>query len=75
MSKSYPTSIVEDEESAVSWGAILAGAFAAGALTLILAALGTGVGLALTSPWANSGVSPTTFKLTAGLYLLVTAVI
>ncbi len=75
MSKSYPTSIVEDEASAVSWGAIFAGAFAAGALTLILAALGTGVGLALTSPWSNNSVSPTTFKVTAGLYLLVTAVI
>jgi hypothetical protein len=74
MSKSNPTSISEDE-SAVCWGAILAGAFAAGGLTLILAALGTGSGLALVSPWSNNGVSPNTFKLTAGLYLLVTAVI
>ena len=39
--------------SAVSWGAILAGAAAAAALSLILLILGTGLGLAAMSPWAQ----------------------
>ena len=37
--------------SAVSWGAIFAGAAAAAALSLILLILGTGLGLSSVSPW------------------------
>jgi hypothetical protein len=43
--------------SAVSWGAIFAGAAAAAALSLILLLLGTGLGLSSLSPWANEGAS------------------
>lgn len=44
-------------ESAVSWGAVLAGAVGATALSLVLFLLGTGLGLAVTSPWAGDGLS------------------
>ncbi|RZI84107.1 MAG: hypothetical protein EOP38_10260 [Rubrivivax sp.] len=43
--------------SAVSWGAILAGATGAAALSLILLILGTGLGLSSVSPWSNAGAS------------------
>jgi hypothetical protein len=71
MSKSYPTPAIDDE-SAVCWGAIFAGAFAAGALTLILGALGTGTGLALVP---SDSITPTTVNITTGLFLVVTAII
>jgi hypothetical protein len=47
--------------SAVSWGAILAGAAAAAALSLILLILGAGLGLSSVSPWIYDGISATTF--------------
>jgi hypothetical protein len=43
--------------TAVSWGAIFAGAAAAAALSLILLILGTGLGLSAISPWAQEGAS------------------
>ncbi len=49
------------DASAVSWGAIVAGAAAAAALSLILLILGTGLGLSSVSPWSRDGVSATTF--------------
>ncbi len=57
---------------AVSWPAIIAGAFVAAGVSLILLALGSGLGFASISPWANQGVSATTFTVTAALWLLVT---
>lgn len=47
--------------SAVSWGAVLAGAAAAASLSLILLILGVGLGLSSVSPWAQTGVSATSF--------------
>jgi hypothetical protein len=44
-------------------------------MTLVLLAFGTGLGLSAISPWAGSGVSVTTFKITTGLYLIVIAMI
>jgi len=44
-------------ESAVSWGAVIAGAVGATALSLVLFLLGTGLGLAVASPWAGDGIS------------------
>src|ERR1044071_1719742 len=46
-------------ESAVSWGAIFAGAVGAAVLSLVLFVLGTGLGLAVVSPWARDGLSGT----------------
>jgi hypothetical protein len=62
----------ESRNSAVSWAAILAGAFVAAAVTLVLIALGSGLGLASVSPWANSGVSATSFSIMTGIGLIVT---
>ena len=62
-------------DSAINWAAVAAGAFAAAALTLILMAFGAGMGFSAVSPWANSGVSATTFSLGTGLYLIVTAML
>lgn len=58
--------------SAVSWGAVLAGAAAAAALSLILLILGAGLGLSSFSPWTGLGVSATTFGVSAIVWLMVT---
>jgi hypothetical protein len=58
--------------AAVSWPAIVAGAFVAVGVSLILFALGSGLGFASISPWANHGVSATTFTVTAAIWLVVT---
>lgn len=63
----------EPAVSGVSWPAVIAGAVAAMALTLVLLTLGTGLGLAVVSPWGNEGVSATTFHIASGIYLLVVA--
>jgi hypothetical protein len=58
--------------SAVSWGAIVAGAAAAASLSLILLILGVGLGLSSVSPWARDGVSATTFGVSTILWLTLT---
>lgn len=58
--------------SAVSWGAILAGAAAAASLSLILLILGVGLGLSSASPWARDGVSAATFGVSTILWLTLT---
>ena len=58
--------------SAVSWGAIAAGAAAAASLSLILLILGVGLGLSSVSPWARDGVSVTTFGVSTILWLTLT---
>lgn len=70
-----PTTIIDIHQSGVSWRAVAAGAVATCAVTLILAALGAGLGLSMVSPWSDSGVSATTFKVGAGVYLCCVAVI
>jgi hypothetical protein len=64
----------KDMWSGVSWGSIAAGAVAAAALALALLALGAGLGLSSISPWTGSGVSASTFKTGAGIYLVIVAV-
>ncbi|HUL06212.1 MAG TPA: hypothetical protein VLV76_07750 [Candidatus Acidoferrum sp.] len=64
----------EEEEvaaTAVSWGAIFAGAIAAVAITLILLLLGSGIGLSVISPWYGAGVTATTLGLSAVIWLVV----
>ena len=43
--------------SFVEWGAVLAGAVLAAALSFVLLTFGTAIGLSATSPWPNSGLS------------------
>jgi len=66
-----PAGRLEAHASGVSWGAILAGAFAAAALALILLLLGTGLGLSAASPWANQGASAKTLGVAAIVWLIV----
>jgi hypothetical protein len=58
--------------SAVSWGAIAAGAAAAASLSLILLILGVGLGLSSVSPWSRDGASATTFGVSTILWLTLT---
>jgi hypothetical protein len=73
------TVIVENEpapSSAVSWSAILAGAAVSAGLSLILLAVGSGIGFSVTNPWSNGTAATTTKAATvAGIYITVTAVI
>jgi hypothetical protein len=41
----------------VAWGAVIAGAVMAAALSFVLLSFGTAIGLTTVSPWPNSGVS------------------
>ena len=58
--------------SAVSWGAIFAGAAAAAALSLILLILGTGLGLSSISPWASASESATRLGVSTILWITFT---
>jgi hypothetical protein len=65
----------EASSSAVSWAAVFAGAFATSALSLILLALGTGVGLSSLSPWSSAGVSASTVTKGAIVWLILTQIV
>ncbi len=58
-------------ESAVSWAAIFAGAVAAVALSLILFVLGSGLGLAMVSPWSGEGATTTGVAISSIVFLIV----
>ena len=58
--------------SAVAWGAILAGAAAAAALSLILLILGTGLGLSAMSPWAQAGATAVTLGVSTIAWITLT---
>jgi hypothetical protein len=62
---------LESSTSAISWPAILGGALAAAAFSLMLLALGSGFGLASVSPWANTGASAATFTVMTAIWLIV----
>ena len=57
--------------SAVAWPAIIVGAFAAASITLILLAVGSGMGFASMSPWPGDGASATTFTVMTAIWLIV----
>jgi hypothetical protein len=64
--------VIDDSNSSgVSWGAVIAGAFVAAALSLALLALGTGIGLSAVSPWTNAGASASTVGWTAIIWLVL----
>ena len=58
-------------KSAASWSAIIAGAFAAAAVSLILLVLGSALGFASVSPWDGQGVSASTFAITTAIWFIV----
>jgi hypothetical protein len=57
--------------SAASWSAIFAGAFVAAGVSLVLFALGSGLGFAAVSPWHNQGMSTTSFAITTAIWFIV----
>ncbi|TGQ86904.1 hypothetical protein EN851_29225 [Mesorhizobium sp. M8A.F.Ca.ET.208.01.1.1] len=61
----------ESSSTAVSWGPIIAGAFAASTLTFILMLLGSGLGLTMVSPWSGSSASITTFAVSTAVWLVI----
>jgi hypothetical protein len=61
----------ESSQSAVSWAAIIGGAVVAAAVSLILVALGSALGLSAISPWSG-GASATTFTVMTAIWLIVT---
>ena len=62
---------VESSASAVNWGAIIAGAFAASTLTFFLMLVGSGLGLTMVSPWSNESASITTFAVSTAIWLVI----
>src|SRR6204780_2087718 len=73
----FPEASVRSNEHShgVVWSAISAGAFATAALSLILLALGAGMGLSAISPWSSAGLSSTGVGMAAIIWLIVTQVI
>ncbi len=76
------TVVVENEQipaSVVSWPAILAGAVVTGAASLILLAVGSGLGFSVMNPWSHTagmnGAETTKAATVAGIYLTATAVL
>jgi hypothetical protein len=61
--------------SAVSWGAVFAGAAAAAALSYILVILGFGLGLSSVSPWTNAGASATAIGVATIIWLTFTQIV
>lgn len=72
MNENVVTGVAPAGPGAVSWGAILAGAAGSAALALILLILGVGLGASTVSPWANQGVTATTFGVSTILWLTFT---
>jgi hypothetical protein len=61
----------EPSKSAASWSAIIAGAFVAAAVSLVLLALGSALGFASVSPWDGQGISVSTFAITTAIWFIV----
>lgn len=72
------TVIVENETApvaAISWPAVLAGAAVAAAFTLMMLALGSGLGFSAFSPWSAHTVDTLRGATFAGIFLAATAII
>lgn len=72
----YPNSVPIGNDdsrsvSAVSWPAIAAGTVVAAAATVVLMALGAGVGFGALSPWPRAGASATAFTAMTAVGLIV----
>ena len=65
----------EAYSSGVSWAAVTAGAFVSAALSLILLALGAGLGLSTVSPWSNVAASASSISTAAIVWLIVMQII
>jgi hypothetical protein len=72
---SRPSIENEAHSSGVSWSAVIGGAFVTAALSLILLALGTGLGFESVSPWSNVGASASTIGKASIVWLIVLEII
>lgn len=69
------TAVVTPEiNTGVSWDAVAAGAVAAAAFTVMLVALGAGLGFSAISPWSDSGLSAGGFRTATGIYLVLISI-
>jgi hypothetical protein len=64
------TTINNDTNAYVDWPAIVAGAVIASAISFVLFAFGTAVGLSITSPYPSESVSAVTFAIVLALWIL-----
>src|SRR5580658_3559112 len=64
----------EASSSAVSWAAVIGGAFVAASLSLILLSLGTGLGFSAVSPWTHNGASAAAIGAGAIAWLIATQI-
>ena len=64
----------EAYSAGISWAAVIGGAVVSAALSLILLALGTGLGFSSVSPWSNMGPSASAIGRAAILWLISTQI-
>lgn len=69
------SSVFSESASAVSWGAVVASAVVAAALSLILFLLGSGLGLSSISPWSREGIDAPAFGIAAIIWITVTQIL
>lgn len=62
----------DPKASAVAWGAVLAGAFIAMAVTLACMVFGSGLGLTMVSPWWERNADATTIGIATIAFLVIT---
>lgn len=62
---------LESSRAAVNWGPIIAGAFAAFTITIILMLLGSGLGLSMVSPWSGEGAGLTAIAASTAAWVIV----
>jgi hypothetical protein len=65
----------EASSSGISWTAVIGGAFVAAAVSLILLALGTGVGLSFISPWSGGVAAASVVGTAAVIWLVVSQIL
>jgi hypothetical protein len=64
----------EASSPAVSWAAVIGGAFVAASLSLILLSLGTGLGFSAVSPWTHNAASAAAIGAGAIVWLILTQI-
>lgn len=75
LSAAHVVSHESHASESLCWHAVIAGALAAAALSLILLVLGSGLGFASMSPWARDGASATTLGIWAVIWTILMAAI
>jgi len=59
----------------LSWGAIIAGAVCGAAISLLLFAFGSAIGLTAISPWPHTGLSPVVLAVIGALWMAIVQVV